>query len=95
MDESAREIAARRRREALVDALPEKKMRFDVAKKWATFGEKVYDLVLASEEAKRREEAAILEQEEAERQARVDQARAARKKYEGVGFFGSVALFVS
>ncbi len=95
VDESAREIAARRRREALVDALPEKKMRFDVAKKWATFGEKVYDLVLASEEAKRREEAAILEQEEAERQARVDQARAARKKYEGVGFFGSVALFVS
>ena len=93
--DASREIAERRRREALLDALPEKKMRADVAKKWATFGEKVYDLVLASEEAKRREEAAILEQEEAERQARVDRARAARKKYEGVGFFGSVALYVS
>ena len=52
-------------------------MRAPVAKRWAAFAEKVYDMVLAAEETQRREEAALLEREEAERVARLENARRA------------------
>ena len=88
-------LAERRRREAFFSALPEKPMRAPVAKRWAAFAEKVYDMVLAAEETQRREEAALLEREEAERVARLENARAAREKAEGVGFLAGFALYVA
>ena len=95
VDTSHAALAERRRREAFFSALPEKPMRAPVAERWAAFAEKVYDLVLAAEEAQRREEAALLEREEADRVARLENARAAREKAEGVGFLAGAALYVA
>ena len=93
--ESSQTLAERRRREAFFDALPEKRMRGEVANRWISLAGKAYAVVLEQEEAKRKEEAAILEQEEADRQAHVKEARAAQKNVEGVGFFTLTALYVA